>query len=53
MYQAQYAKFTQIPELKKLLLATKKAKLMHFVRASPPILFEELMMVRDKLSRES
>jgi predicted NAD-dependent protein-ADP-ribosyltransferase YbiA (DUF1768 family) len=52
MYQAQYAKF-QIPELKKLLLATKKAKLTHFVRASPPILFEELMMVRDKLNRES
>ena len=36
-------------ELKKLLLATKQAKLVHFQRGSPPVVFTELMEVRRTL----
>jgi hypothetical protein len=50
-YNAMYAKFNQIEELKKLLLATQKAKLMHFKKGSPPELMDDLMMIRDKLRR--
>ena len=46
MEKAMYAKFTQHEELKDLLIATKDAKLVHFVRANPPQVFEDLMNVR-------
>jgi hypothetical protein len=46
MKAAQFAKFSQNESLKELLLATNDAKLIHFVRASPPIVFTELMEVR-------
>jgi predicted NAD-dependent protein-ADP-ribosyltransferase YbiA (DUF1768 family) len=49
MEAAQYAKFTQNADLKELLLATKKAKLQHFSRGSPPIVFYDLMRVRQRL----
>ena len=54
MYAAQYAKFTQSYEsnLKKLLLATGNAKLTHFSRGQPPITFEDLMIIRDKIRRD-
>ena len=51
MYDSQYAKFTQNEELKQLLLATNDAKLTHHSRGSPPILFEDLMLIRDKVRR--
>ena len=41
------AKFTQNPELNALLKATKKAKLQGFIRGGPPIVFNELMRVRN------
>ena len=51
IYNAQFAKFTQNEDLKKLLLATNDAKLTHFVKGSEPVVFDELMLVRDKITR--
>jgi predicted NAD-dependent protein-ADP-ribosyltransferase YbiA (DUF1768 family) len=51
MYAAQYAKFTQNEDLKKMLLATNDAKLTHFVRGAEPVVFDELMLIRDKIRR--
>jgi predicted NAD-dependent protein-ADP-ribosyltransferase YbiA (DUF1768 family) len=51
LYAAQYAKFTQNNELKTLLLATGDAKLTHFIRGNEPEVFDELMLIRDKIRR--
>jgi predicted NAD-dependent protein-ADP-ribosyltransferase YbiA (DUF1768 family) len=51
MYAAQYAKFTQNDDLKTLLLATGEAKLTHFIKGAEPVVFDELMMIRDKIRR--
>jgi predicted NAD-dependent protein-ADP-ribosyltransferase YbiA (DUF1768 family) len=52
IYAAQFAKFTQNEDLKQLLLATQDAKLTHYVRGNEPEVFDELMLIRDKLKRE-
>ena len=46
MEEAMKAKFTQNDDLKKLLRATKKAKLVHFSRGAPAIPFYNLMRIR-------
>jgi predicted NAD-dependent protein-ADP-ribosyltransferase YbiA (DUF1768 family) len=51
MYAAQYAKFVQNEDLKNMLLATNEAKLTHFMRGKEPVIFDELMLVRDKIKR--
>lgn len=51
IYDAQYAKFTQSDDLKALLLATNDAKLVHFIKGVEPDVFDELMLVRDKIRR--
>ncbi len=43
------AKFTQNLDLKKILMETKNAKLVHFVRRSPPVPDEPLMKLRKEM----
>jgi predicted NAD-dependent protein-ADP-ribosyltransferase YbiA (DUF1768 family) len=53
MKKAQMAKFSQNVALKEMLLATKDAKLQHYIRASPPVIFTELMEVRKELEKNN
>jgi predicted NAD-dependent protein-ADP-ribosyltransferase YbiA (DUF1768 family) len=47
MNKAQEAKFLQNEDLLAVLLATKDAKLVHYVRGSPPVTFYGLMEIRN------
>jgi predicted NAD-dependent protein-ADP-ribosyltransferase YbiA (DUF1768 family) len=48
---AQQAKFSQNPDLKDILVATKNAKLIHHIRSSKPETADTLMILRDKMVR--
>ena len=52
MKAAQQAKFSQHDYLRDLLVATHDAKLVHFVRGSEPIVFTELMEIRNDLQNK-
>jgi len=53
MEKAMYAKFSQNDTLKKVLLDTKRAKLTHFSRGNKPVVFYDLMRVRERLRKEN
>jgi len=52
MKLAQQAKFSQNEYLRDLLLATHDAKLVHFVRGAKPIVFSELMEIRNEMQNK-
>jgi len=49
LLEGQYAKYSQNETAKSLLLATKDAKLQHFVRGKKPIVFYDTMIIRERL----
>uniref|UniRef100_A0A6C0JXI2 NADAR domain-containing protein n=1 Tax=viral metagenome TaxID=1070528 RepID=A0A6C0JXI2_9ZZZZ len=49
LFDAICAKFTQIEELKHVLMETKNAKLMHYLKGKEPEMAEQLVIVRDKI----
>ena len=49
LYDAQLAKFTQNEELKKLLISTKDAKLTYNRKGSQPVVYDDLMIIRNKI----
>lgn len=49
LFDAICAKFTQVDDLKQVLLETRNAKLMHYLKGKEPELAEQLIVVRDKI----
>ena len=48
LFDAQFAKFSQNEDLKRLLIETKNAKLLHCKKCKEPELMEDLMMIREQ-----
>jgi predicted NAD-dependent protein-ADP-ribosyltransferase YbiA (DUF1768 family) len=53
LFDAICAKFTQIDKMKNVLMGTRNAKLLHYVKAKEPELAENLLQIRDKIRRNS
>jgi len=53
MKDAMRAKFNQNDNLKQLLMYTKDAKLVHYVRGAPPVVFKNLMEVRKRIFKDN
>lgn len=53
LFQGQMAKFSQNPELKKILLKTKNALLLHQQRKKEPEVYNSLMLVREKIQNNN
>jgi len=51
LFDAQFAKFSQNEDLKRLLIETKNAKLMHCKKCKEPELAEDLMIIRERFSQ--
>ena len=51
MFRGQMAKYQSDNLAKKVLLATKDAKLQHFIRAAPPVVFYNTMKIREILNK--
>ena len=49
LQKAIFAKFTQNPEFKTILLETKNAKLLHYVQKDKALLANDIMVVRHKI----
>lgn len=52
MFKAQMAKYKSDALAKKVLMATKNAKLQHFVRGQPAIIFYDTMKIREMLGKD-
>jgi predicted NAD-dependent protein-ADP-ribosyltransferase YbiA (DUF1768 family) len=53
MEAAQMAKYSQNDTAKKVLLETKDAKLVHYSRGNPPIVFNDSMRIRKQLATKN
>ena len=53
MEAAQMAKYSQNEEARRILLETKDAKLVHYSRGNPPIVFNDSMRIRKQLATKN
>jgi predicted NAD-dependent protein-ADP-ribosyltransferase YbiA (DUF1768 family) len=53
VYNAQFAKINQNPDLKNLLLHTKDALLVHYKKGKKPIIMKDLMTIRNNMNNNA
>ena len=51
LFDALCAKFNQIEEMGNVLIATKNAKLMHYLKGKEPEMADQLMIIREKMMK--